>query len=261
MLKEFIIGTGLDCFLLEARSRLSLVLSSLKSSPSIGTELNDYLATYLLVRLCDDDKTFIDVGSHIGSVISEVKHHRKSKIIAFEAMPNKAEKLTKKFPDITIFNYAVSDAAGKAKFYVNEKLSGYSSLNKSNDTVEIDVDVSTIDTLIDDRNVDVIKIDIEGAELGALKGGVKLINKLHPTIMFESAPGEVLGYTKKQMWEFFDSIGYKIFIPNRLAHNAKPLSLDGFLDSHQYPRRTTNYFAVHESRVDEIKQKANRILS
>lgn len=261
MFKEFVIGTGFDCFLLEMRSRLSLVVSSLKSSPSIGTELNDYLATYLLVRLCGGDKTFLDVGSHIGSVISEVKHHRKSKIIAFEAIPSKAQKLIKKFPDVTVFNYAVSDDSGKAKFYINEKLSGYSSLNKTNGTVEIDVDVSTIDILVNINDADVIKIDIEGAELGALRGGLKLINKCHPTIMFESAPGEVLGYTKKEMWEFFDSIGYKLFIPNRLAHNAKPLTLDGFLDSHEYPRRTTNYFAVHESRIDEIKQKALDILS
>lgn len=261
MIRNFFIGTGIDCFLLEVRSRLYLVLSSLKSSASIGTELNDYLATYLLVRLCDDDKTFIDVGSHIGSVISEVKHHRKSRIIAFEAIPKKAQKLIKKFPDVTVFNYAVSDTSGKSKFYINEKLSGYSSLNKTNGTVEIDVDVSTIDTLININDVDVIKIDIEGAELGALRGAVKLINKCHPTIMFESGPQEVLGYTKKEIWEFFDLIGYKTFIPNRLAHNASPLSLDGFLDSHEYPRRTTNYFSVHESRIKEIKQKALDILS
>ena len=93
-----------------------------------------------------------------------------------------------------------------------------------------------------------------------LRGAEKLLVAARPTILFESGPEEVLGQGKEAMWRFLDERGYKLFAPNRLAHDAPPLTLDGFLDSHFYPRRTTNYFAVAEERRDEIRARARVIL-
>lgn len=262
MIKELFVGTGFDSALLRFRSKLDILISAWGRSLSIGTLMNDNLSTYLVVRLCDSDKAFIDIGAHIGSIISEAKRcSSPSKVIAVEAMPDKVAKLKAKFPDVDILSCALSDKVGEASFYVNDKLSGYSSLNKIGNTREINVEMNTLDNLVDRDDIDVIKIDIEGAELGALRGSTKLIERCKPVIMFESGPGEVLGYTKEAMWQFFKSQGYQLFIPNRLPHSAKGLSLEAFIDSHQYPRRTTNYFAVHESRVDEIKAKALDIIS
>ena len=78
--------------------------------------------------------------------------------------------------------------------------------------------------------------------------------------MFESAPGEVLGYTKKDLWEWFQTHKYGIFLPNRLAHTAPPMSLEVFIDSHQYPRRSTNYFAVPIEKLVAVRDRARQIL-
>ena len=55
-------------------------------------------------------------------------------------------------------------------------------------------------------------------------------------------------------------MGYLIFVPDRLAHDAPPLTLEAFLDAHFYPFRTQNFFSVHRERRTEIRDKARNIL-
>jgi len=258
MFKEYIVGTPLACLAIRLRGFIELLECAIRRSESIGTVMNDQLADELASSLCSPDKVFLDVGAHIGSMIACAKRNSKPmKIIAIEAMPDKAKKLSVKFPDVEVLNYAASDKRGKADFFINDKASGNSSLHEvSSTTRHISVETELLDNLISTYDVDVIKIDIEGAELGALKGAVNLIERCQPIIMFESGPAEVLGYTKQQLWEFFSKLDYQICVPNRIAHHSPGLTLEMFLDSHIYPRRTTNYFAIPVSRVDEVRKKA-----
>jgi FkbM family methyltransferase len=264
-IKQLALGSSIGRLLIFGRSKFQLLSAAASSSESIGTLMNDQLAAYLLPRLCAPGKTFIDVGSHIGSVIAEVQHHDGSiSIIAIEAIPEKAERLHRKFPRVAIYNYAVGDQSGKVSFFINTRKSGYSSLGKATSAEglrEITVSMRRLDDLIFADNVDVIKIDVEGAELGVLRGAKKLIQDNRPVIMFESGPDiNELGYTKEQIWEFLTYAGYTIHIPNRVAHNDDGLSMEGFIDSHVYPRRCTNYFAIPSERRIEIRDRAREIL-
>lgn len=117
-----------------------------------------------------------------------------------------------------------------------------------------------LDDLISADNIDAIKIDVEGAELGVLIGAKRIIEQNQPVIMFESGPGDNgLGYTKEAMWDFFDGIGYSIHMPSRVAHDDIGLSKSGFIDGHVYPRRCTNYFAIPVERRDEIRDCARKL--
>jgi hypothetical protein len=62
------------------------------------------------------------------------------------------------------------------------------------------------------------------------------------------------------MYQFLADHDYIVLIPNRVAHNDSGLTQDGFLESHLYSRRTTNYFAVPVERQIEIRDRARRIL-
>jgi FkbM family methyltransferase len=264
-IKQLALGSSIGRLLIFGRSKFQLLSAAASSSESIGTLMNDQLAAYLLPRLCAPGKTFIDVGSHIGSVIAEVQHHDGSiSIIAIEAIPEKAERLHRKFPRVAIYNYAVGDQSGKVSFFINTRKSGYSSLGKAANAEglqEITVSMRRLDDLIFADNVDVIKIDVEGAELGVLLGSKKLIQDSRPVIMFESGPDiNELGYTKSALWEFLTDVGYTIHVPNRVAHNDDGLSIEGFIDSHVYPRRCTNYFAIPTERRIEIRDRAREIL-
>ena len=257
-LKRRLVGTRIGRTAIIIRNLVELIQTP---RVALGTVVNDQLAGTLLARLCREGETFVDVGAHIGSVIAEVKFRcPKARIIAFEAIPEKAEELTRKFPDVAVHSCALSEDEGETTFYIDLEESGYSSLaSRQGRSREIIVKKKRLDTVLAVADVHLIKIDVEGAELGVLRGAAKLIARCQPIIMFESGPGDVLGYTKTQMFEWFADQDYGLLAPNRVAHTGGPMTLDGFLDSHEYPRRTTNYFAIPMPRFQEIRLRAQAL--
>lgn len=266
-MKRQLVGTLIGRMAITVRGAVDRAYSAYANPEAAGTVSNDYLAGLLVTRLCQDSGTFVDVGAHIGSMIAEVARQRPGvRIVAIEAMPDKVASLRRAFPHIEIHNCAASDHEGEATFYVNPKRSGYSSLGRpeirGDEIVEIKVPLRTLDDIIIGSNIDVIKIDVEGAELGVLRGSERIIAENRPTIMFESGPSTAdgLGFSKEDLWHWLMEREYTILVPNRLAHNGPGLSMEGFLESHLYPRRTTNYFAVASERRIELRDKARAIL-
>jgi FkbM family methyltransferase len=266
--KEAIVGTAIGRVLMSARDRFGLLFAAYKHLEMVGTIANDQLATLLVTRLCQATKTFVDVGAHIGSVIAAVQQCDASiKIVAIEAIPDKASRLRAKFPRVDIHECAVGDQKGEIPFYINTKDSGYSSLGRPTGKTDrfitqIKVRMEKLDDLVSHDNIDVIKIDVEGAELAVLRGTEKIIAHSRPIIMFESGPGDPngLGYSKTEMWRFFAERNYVIQVPNRVAHDDGGLSEDGFVESHVYPRRTTNYFAIASERRSVVRDAARRVI-
>ena len=178
-------------------------------------------------------------------------------------MPDKAAQLSRKFPDIEVHACALGDEPGEMPFYVNTRKSGYSSLIQpeaaADQTIEeIRVPVMRLDDLVSSRDVDVIKIDVEGTEFGVLRGSGNVLAQSRPLIMFESGPKA--DDQLSPLWQLFADNDYAVLVPNRLAHLDTGLSLEGFLESHRYPRRTTNYFAVPRERIEEYRSRARRLL-
>jgi FkbM family methyltransferase len=267
-IKQYLLGSVIGKIALSLRNKFDIFYEIYFYPERVGTLINDLLAAKLVTTICQPHKTFVDVGAHIGSVISEVVGYDSTiKIVAIEATPEKVIRLKRKFPSIELHDCAVGESTGEASFFVNSKQSGYSSLRKptgihESQTYEIKVSIKRLDEIISPNNIDVIKIDVEGAELGVLRGSTKILNESRPTIMFESGPQleDSLGYTKEEMYDFFSVNNYAILIPNRVAHNDPGLSKDSFMDSHLYPRRTTNYFAIPRERRTEIRDRARKIL-
>lgn len=267
-MKQLILGTSLGRLALSARGSFTCVMMAFSHPEAAGTIVNDFLAGDLTTKLCKPNKVFIDIGAHIGSVSASVAHYCPSvKIVAIEAIPAKAERIRRRFPRIEVHTCALSDAEGGASFFMHNKRSGRSSLTPPSkaadpDVTEIKVQLKRLDDVVAYRGVDVIKIDVEGAELGVLRGGERLVSESRPTIMFESGPEaeDGLGYTKDALWRWFADRDYALLIPNRLGHNDPGLSREGFIESHLYPRRTTNYFAVANERRVEVRDRVRDIL-
>lgn len=266
MFKEAIVNTRLGVSALDLRDRLRLYRAVSPHLESLGHIANDSLARRLVERLCEEGRIFIDVGAHIGSVVNGVQRRSKpSRIVAIEADPAKAAALRKRFPRAVIHNFAVGDTDGEVPFFIApQKDSGYSSLDpKLADRMKVQqimVPIRRVDELVEHHGVDLMKIDVEGAELAVLRGSEALVAGSRPTIMFESNPWEMEGLPKAELWEWFDKRDYAVVVPNRVAHDDPGMSLETFLEAHREPQRTTNYFAIAGERRDAVRTRARAVL-
>jgi hypothetical protein len=240
--KGKIIGTALGRFLNSTRETFEIVRAAYHHQEHLGFLASDQLSTFLVCGMCRPHKVFVDVGAHVGSIVACVMNRDPSvAVIAVEAIPEKVIALRRNFPNIIVHECAAGERKRLASFHINV------------------VQVQALDSIISNPDVEVIKIDVEGGELGVLIGAKRLISECRPIIMFESAPAEVLGYAKEALWQLFADLEYGIVLPNRVAHLDPGLGLEGFLESHLYPRRSTNYFGIPRERRDEIRHRARKL--
>lgn len=265
-MKAALVKTPLGLLAHSVRDRLALLRAAGGSPERLGALANDLLARQLLERLCRDGGRFIDVGAHIGSVISGVaRFSRPAEIVAIEAIPEKAARLRKAFPRVTLHCCAVGDAEGETIFFVADRQSGYSSLDpglasRQGGVREIRVPIHRLDGLIDPAGIDLVKIDVEGAELGVLRGAEAIVATSRPTIMFESGAEEMAGFPRRELWAWLDAHDYAVVTPARVAHDDAGLDEKGFAEAHLYPPRTTNYFAIARERRQEVRMRARAVL-
>jgi len=132
-----------------------------------------------------EDEILIDCGAYTGDTIEcFIKFVPNYKgIISFEAIPATFDILKKKYgsnPKIQLINKAVWDEAGKLTFLINDASSKVaSSQGREN---EVSVDMISIDSLNLQEKVTLLKMDIEGAELNALKGASQIILRDKPKL-------------------------------------------------------------------------------
>ena len=124
------------------------------------------------------DSTVLDIGANIGNhTIFFAKMFKK--VYAFEPNPITYEvlKINSNFvsetKNIKAFNFGLSDINRKLPFLINRSNIGGSAITESEEASEniIGVSVKKLDdlTILNDENIALIKIDVEGHELEVLK--------------------------------------------------------------------------------------------
>jgi FkbM family methyltransferase len=148
----------------------------------------------------------LDVGAYVGEVARKYKKaFPQSTIHCFEPFPDSFAKLKEACVDGSVMGHqiAISDKQGKTKFCVNTDLSCNSLFPRPEDgfkyyaedsknVQQIEVETDTVDNFCDNANIiaiDILKIDVEGAETKVLKGASKrLANKqiklIYAEVMF-----------------------------------------------------------------------------
>jgi FkbM family methyltransferase len=177
----------------------------------------DRITKKIIRAVVKTNSNCIDVGCHKGEILDEIIFCAPSaNHFAFEPIPAFFENLKSKyknFPTITFYPFALADKNGNATFNYVKNAPAYSGLNrreyahKQPDIEEINVEIKKLDDLIpDNTKIDLIKIDVEGAELGVLKGATRIIKINKPIIIFESGIGASDYYqtTPQQIFDFFE---------------------------------------------------------
>ena len=178
----------------------------------------------LLAFTLEAGSNCVDIGAHRGLVLTEMArvapagHH-----VAFEPIPTLAAALRREFPGVEIHEMALSDASGSAQFShvlgVAEGLSGLKYRELPADVVveqeQITVTLARLDdVLAPDYVPALIKIDVEGAELGVLQGAREVLRRHMPIIVFEHGSGsaEAYGTFPRDIHALLcGELGYRIF--------------------------------------------------
>jgi len=148
----------------------------------------------------------IEAGGHIGYITHYFSNlvGDKGKVYVFEPGENNIpyiEKNIRLLSNVTLIKKAVSDTNGIAEFFLENLTGQNNSLFREYEPREsteqfsftvskkgiIKVETITLDSFCETAGLtpNFIKLDIEGAELMAIRGAVNVIKKYHPGIMLE----------------------------------------------------------------------------
>jgi FkbM family methyltransferase len=148
----------------------------------------------LLLHRLQPGGSFVDVGANIGlyTVAAGYAVGRSGHVLAIEPTPRTAEVLgqnlrlngLRETGVVTVAQVAAGQAPGRARLATHIEDSGHNSLYPTGEEDEVvEVDVVPLDDLLPEgRLVDVVKIDVEGAELAVLRG-MRQIAAANPDIV------------------------------------------------------------------------------
>lgn len=175
----------------------------------------DIYTKKIMRRVLKISSNCIDIGCHKGEILDDIlKYAPSGKHFAFEPLPHLYKFLQDKYngKNITLFPIALFDKKGETSFKFVVNAPAYSGIRERNydfpdpEINELEVETDLLDNLIPEgTQIDFIKIDVEGAELSVLQGGVKTICRCKPVIVFEFGIGAADHYGVKPE-TFFDFI-------------------------------------------------------
>jgi FkbM family methyltransferase len=177
----------------------------------------------LIASLADRSRLAIDVGAHFGDYTFFMRRHSAG-CIAFECNPLLAARLRRRFGrSVDIRSDAVSDRTGETVLRIPQSAIGLgrATIETSNTLSEFsEVEMVTVRTVrLDDtvdRLVGLIKIDVEGHELSALRGATRLLSQHRPNLLLELEDRHSLGCVAAA-FDFLSGFGYRGFY---LRHGA-----------------------------------------
>ena len=177
-------------------------------------------------RFLKTGMTVLDIGAHHGfyTILAAKKVGSTGNVLAFEPSPREREKLlvhlrlNRTRNKVSVCAVALGRETAEATLYVVAgRDTGCNSLRPpavTEPTRTVEVPVTSIDTFLVQQNVtevNFIKIDAEGAELGILEGAEELLGRRpRPVILAELADSRTSpwGYSASAIYDLLVSKGY-----------------------------------------------------
>lgn len=181
-----------------------------------------------LDKLLEPGMTFIDIGANEGlfSLFAARRVGVTGRVVSVEPSSRERRQLERNLRrnrsnSVTVVPHAVAEKAGTARLQIAAKLhGGHNTLGSfSYDDVSAvdteDVPVETLDALAQRlrlERIDTIKIDVEGAELKVLRGGIGILKTCRPVLLIEANERALAGQgaSTAAMTRLLEDLGYEI---------------------------------------------------
>ncbi len=186
--------------------------------------------------------TVIDVGANTGyyALIASAMVGEAGRVYAFEPEPESYKKLLKNielnnFSNIIPVDKALTDRTGTIKLFLSKMSPIHSIAEPPECRGEIYVQTVSLDEfLAEDPRVDIIKMDIEGSEILALRGMRRIIesNKsLKIFLEFLPRQFEAAGFTADDYFDLLKGYGFKISLFDEYQKRLLPVEGIEFIRS------------------------------
>jgi FkbM family methyltransferase len=273
LIQSYNLPRGKDRLYLTLRSLLRVprfVTADISESVRLNLDLDDYLQRWVFCHKIDEDldynlvgkilragEHFVDVGANIGivSLIASKAVGKTGVVYAVEALPETRAHLQKnleinKADNVCVLPFALLDENREVEFFssTDGNIGGSSLSSDGHKSSGTKVQGRSFDSLISDGTIkecDVLKMDIEGAEILALKGMSKLFAGEKPRAVMIEVSDELLnqfGAKPDDVTGFFVEHGYSWYVAERGGFKRlRDLEVHGF----------NNLWAILPGGVDE----------
>ena len=218
-----------------------------------------------MLNFLDSGMVFIDIGASYGfyTLLASSLVEPCGKVISFEPNPTVRRRLffhvmVNRCNNVILEGIALSDSVGEREFYIvreHSDLSGFATPVDC-DYIRIIVETNTLDQYLKQRGiyykVDLVKVDVEGAELQVLMGSRQLLtHRPRPLWLIELLDSNTVqfGYLAVEVVKFLNNknfLWFKITDEGYLS----PMSREQ-TSFNNVERR--NYLAIPEERIQEVK--------
>jgi FkbM family methyltransferase len=207
----------------------------------------------VLKRTLHPHSNCIDVGCHKGEILDVMlKYAPKGSHSGFEPIPYLYSFLSEKYyQKCKIYPIALSNQKGLSSFNFVITNPSYSGLKKRNydrkgeKDRSIMIETDTLDNIIaEDFHVDLIKIDVEGAEMLVIEGALNTIRRCKPIIIFEFGKGasDVYKSTPEMLYKLItETLEMQLSTMKKWLSKSKPITLETLKNEYQ---TGNNYYFI-----------------
>lgn len=199
-----------------------------------GVQEGDRNELALILKLIEPGQVFFDVGANVGTfTLPAAARLKYGQVHAFEPWYPHLVRLHRNIELNGYQNIIVNDCAlcrtdGEVTLNVPAGSNpGMASIyrDESDGASKARITCKSLDSYVAARNpdrLDLIKIDVEGAELDVLEGGVATLRRFRPRLIVEVAESNLrrAGRFPNDVFEFFAAIEYRLFTIGRNASLA-----------------------------------------
>ena len=188
---------------------------------NIYTGLHEFPEMGFLLHFLREKDLFVDVGANVGSY-SILACSVGARGIAFEPVPSTFNRLIENMrlnhleERVTCLNKGVGAQQGSIKFTSDTDTTNHALADWEHCENVVNVEVTSLDIVLNSESPTLIKIDVEGYEMPVLEGAQEILRKqsIYSVIMELNGNGNRYGYDESKILEMMFDYNFKTYSYN-----------------------------------------------